>query len=230
MTRTNSLHVMAESSAALVDDYDLTGMLARVTREAGSALGADAAGLLVTNTRAELELLSATSHRAAELEIYQALNGVGPCQECMRLQAVSGFDLEDVAARWPALEELMATRGFRFVLAAPLRWRGEMLGGLNLFFADQSGASEDVQRDAQIYGDLLTLFIVNSRPMDVESARERVEAALAGRVVIEQAKGVLVEREELDPAAAYERLLNEARERGEALTEVARTVVEQAYR
>lgn len=91
MTRTRTLDDLAGSSAALVQDYDLTTMLVRTIMDATRSLGAAAGGLLVTNSRGELELLSATSHEATLLETYQAITGEGPCRECMeRQEAVEG--------------------------------------------------------------------------------------------------------------------------------------------
>lgn len=55
---------------------------------------------------------------------------------------------------------------------------------------------------------------------------ERLQQALDSRVVIEQAKGVLVERGGLDPATAFDRLRRYARTHRSPLAEVARQVLE----
>src|SRR5436190_20688706 len=83
MNHSEFLATFASSSAALLQDYDLTGMLVQTIAEATAAVGADSAGLLVTNGIGDLELLSATSHAGVALEIYQAFSGEGPCQECV---------------------------------------------------------------------------------------------------------------------------------------------------
>jgi hypothetical protein len=225
MTRTHPMESLAGSSAALVQDYDLTGMLVRTIADATEFVDAEAGGLLVTNARGDLERLSATSHRAAELETYQALSGEGPCVECLRLGAATGFDVSDVRDAWPPLADLMEGGGYGYVLATPLRWRGALLGGLNLFWSTPPGDLRETEHEAQIYSDLLTLFIVNFRPMSSDTARERVDAALEGRALVEQAKGVLVEREGLDMAEAYGRLLEQAHERQVPLTRIAVEVV-----
>ncbi|MFC5731410.1 MULTISPECIES: ANTAR domain-containing protein [Nocardioides] len=228
MTRTPSHDSFAGSSAALVQDYDLTGRLVQTVSEAADHLGAAAAGLLVTNRAGELELLSATSHVAAALETYQALSGEGPCQECMRQEASVSFGLAEVTERWRPLAELMEAAGYTDIIAAPLRWRGTTLGGLNLFWTGLPGEVRELEVEAQVYGDILTLFIINSDPVSPGAARERLENALAGRAVIEQAKGVLAEQRALDLGDAYRQLLELEKETGQPLTEVARSLIRAA--
>ena len=228
MKRTRSLESIAGASAALVQDYDLAGALIKTVTEATELVGAEAGGLLVTNTRGELELLSATSHRTAELEAYQTFSGEGPCVECVEEVATVALDLDGVAARWPALATMMEDAGYVHVLASPLRWRGAALGGLNLFWQRAPDDMARSETEAQVFSDILTLFIVTSGAAGPEMARERIERALAGRAVIEQAKGVLAEREGLDMSAAYERLLELERSSGDPLTEVAERLITHA--
>ena len=55
---------------------------------------------------------------------------------------------------------------------------------------------------------------------------EQLQAALNSRVIIEQAKGVLAQRGNLDMHAAFDRLRGYARAHNLRLTEVARQIVE----
>jgi AmiR/NasT family two-component response regulator len=54
---------------------------------------------------------------------------------------------------------------------------------------------------------------------------DQLEHALHHRVVIEQAKGILMEREQLDAAGAFDRLRKAARARRRRVSEVAAEVV-----
>ena len=64
-----------------------------------------------------------------------------------------------------------------------------------------------------------------TRVEQLEIAVEQLEHALAARIVIEQAIGVLSERQHLAPRAAFERLRKAARSRGRKVHELARMVV-----
>jgi AmiR/NasT family two-component response regulator len=57
-----------------------------------------------------------------------------------------------------------------------------------------------------------------------------LQGALDSRVVIEQAKGVLVGRHGLSPREAFQRLRGFARDQRRPLTEVAKAVVDAAQR
>lgn len=124
----------------------------------------------------------------------------------------------------------MERSGYRHVIASPLLWRGAALGGLNLFFGDDPADGDGTRTGARLYSDLLTLFIVNAGPLDPAAARERLDEALEVRAVVEQAKGVLAEREGLDMPHAYDRLLDLEREEGRPLTDVARRLIADAHR
>ncbi|MCR1785270.1 ANTAR domain-containing protein [Nocardioides carbamazepini] len=228
MTGSDFLTNLAEFSAALLQDYDLPGMLVRTTSEAVAVADADAGGLLVLTDAGELELLSATSHSAVALETYQAFSGEGPCVACLESQGPLGFTRTEVAQRWPTIGMLMATTEYEYVLAAPLRWRGTALGGLNLFWTAQPDDVDTVQAETQVFADMLALFIVNSEPITPTAARRLVRAALEMRAVIEQAKGVLAVQENLDMSAAYLRLRELERVSGLSITEVARDILSSA--
>ena len=59
----------------------------------------------------------------------------------------------------------------------------------------------------------------------LRAAVSQLEHALAARITVEQAIGVLAERQHLAPRAAFERLRKAARSRGKKVHDVARLVV-----
>ena len=87
MTRLTVSEVLAGANAAIVGpDLDVTGALASLLTGVTGALPADAAAVLVT-TEGSLEVLAATSHRVADLEVYQAQVDEGPCLDAMHTGA-----------------------------------------------------------------------------------------------------------------------------------------------
>ncbi len=85
MTTRTAGDAFAAATAALVTQTDTAGILANVLADTAEVLQADSVGLLVyTPRRSQLELLSSTSHVAAELELYQLQHDTGPCLEVLQ--------------------------------------------------------------------------------------------------------------------------------------------------
>ena len=91
---------LAQVSAMLVTEEDLSGVVATGIAEAARAVGADGAGvLLVVPGRDDLDVLASTSHVDADLEAYQAAVLEGPCVETVRTQLpVAVASLDEAAA------------------------------------------------------------------------------------------------------------------------------------
>jgi AmiR/NasT family two-component response regulator len=80
---------------------------------------------------------------------------------------------------------------------------------------------------AQAFADLATLSIVQHRPSaEAQRLNERLSGVLTSRVVIEQAKGVISERADVDLAEAFSRLRGYARSHNLRLTDVAQAVID----
>lgn len=73
-------------------------------------------------------------------------------------------------------------------------------------------------------------MIVQSVDLTAGQVDDQVRAALAGRIVIEQAKGVLADALDLDMAAAYLHLVDHAAATGTTLTDTAAHLIAQAQR
>ena len=119
----------------LVDDYDIIDMLDRLVAHIVALLAADAAGILLADTRQNLRVVAASSEDAQLMELLQLQNEQGPCLDCYRTgAAVAVPDLAEAADRWPAFAAATDQAGaFRSVHALPLRLRREAIGALNLF-------------------------------------------------------------------------------------------------
>ncbi|WP_109473223.1 GAF and ANTAR domain-containing protein [Ornithinimicrobium cavernae] len=224
--RPSPAHALAAATAALVQPYDITDVLAGMLPEVTTALGGRAAGLLVRQPGGELELLASTSHAATEIELYQTQSDEGPCVDCVRaLRPVGAHGRDTMCSRWPELGPAMVAAGYLGVHAEPLRWHGRALGGLNVFFQDEQPLPEDTLALVRAFADIMTLALVQTQqPSDRELAAHLREA-LDSRIVIEHAKGVLMHAEGLDPETAYTTLRTRANDKGVAVTDLARKLV-----
>jgi ANTAR domain-containing protein/GAF domain-containing protein len=212
----------------LVDDYDIIALLDQLVGHCATLLEADAAGLLLGDSRGELRVVAATSEDAQLMEVLALQADEGPCLECYRSAApVSVSDLADAAARWPAFSAAVAHVGaFRSVHALPMRLRGQAIGALNLFRGTPGPLPDADLALGQALADVATIGILQERAIRRgEVLTEQLQGALNSRVAVEQAKGVIAQLFDLGMDEAFGVLRDHARRGNLRLAEVARGVV-----
>jgi hypothetical protein len=227
MTHLSVAQVIARANASLVGaDLDVAGIIASLLAGAAEALPADAAAVLVRSD-GSLDLLAATSHRVADLEVHQAQVDEGPCVDTIELGSdVDVVGREAIEERWPSSGPVISSSGYASVHATPMTWHGVTFGGLNLFRVEPTSFLP-LQMECQALADAVTLAIVN-RYLDVDHVTNGLRAALEERALVEQAKGALAYARSLDMPTAYDALLAMAQSEGRTLGVMARRVMDQA--
>jgi GAF domain-containing protein len=211
----------------LVADYDVVELLDQLVEASVALLGVTAAGLLLDDQKGSLALVASSSEGTRLLEIFQLQTNEGPCLDCVRTgKAVTSADLEADRDRWPVFVPEALAAGFRSVTAVPLRLRAETIGGLNMF-SDTATLLADDDRDlAQALADVATIGILQQRSAHRTSVlAEQLQHALNSRVVIEQAKGVIADRDQVSMDVAFATLRKHARDHNLKLGDVAFAVV-----
>jgi len=230
MTADSSIEAFARAASALVREHDLTDVVATLLGDAVQSMGAASGGLLMRDGD-RLELLAATSHTAEHLELFQMQEQSGPCHEAISTgKAVEVHGAEAITERWHDVGRAIVAAGHSAVRAHPLIWRGDVLGAMNLFGGDGFASDQgiDLPTVGQAFADMATLVILTPERLSDEAIAERTRTALAGRTVVERAKGVLAYVEDLTVDAAYDRLRELARQRDLPLTAAAEEVLTRA--
>src|SRR5690242_7807708 len=204
--------VFVEMADTLVDDFDVIDFLHVLTERCVQLLGISAAGLLLTDGQDTLQLVAASSERTRLLELFQLQTDQGPCVDCFHTgQPISVADLP-TAGRWPRFTAAAAEVGFSAVHALPMRLRTEVIGALNLFDVEPGALDEGKLRIGQALADVATIGLLQQRAIHRRDVvTEQLQAALNGRILIEQAKGVLAERLRLPVDQAFTVLRSGAR-------------------
>nr|WP_240895547.1 ANTAR domain-containing protein [Kineococcus siccus] len=216
---------VAQVLAAHGEPLDLADRLVRHCRQ---LLGADAVGLVVDDGTGSLGLLACTSDEARSVELVQLTTQQGPCVECFRTASPGASpDPEDMRRRWPDFARTAVAQGISAVHTVPLTTPERTIGALNLFLHRPgllSTAQADVVRALASFG------AVGLSQLEHVAQGRRVQAqlqeALASRVVLEQAKGVLAERHRVHPDHAFDQLRKRARSSRRPLREVAQEVLD----
>jgi GAF domain-containing protein len=205
--------------------------LERVVATADALFGVDGTALMLIDQDQTLRNLATSDARAALLEELQAEHGEGPCIDAFEdKEPVAAGDLgsED---RWPAFAPPAAAGGLLAVLASPIPYSDHAVGVVAVFAGEPHPWTEAEREAIVAFTELVALLILNAmKASERGKLAGELQLALSSRVVIEQAKGVLVGRHGLTTRQAFERLRRLARDQRRPLSAVAREVVSAAER
>jgi signal transduction protein with GAF and PtsI domain len=174
----------------------------------------------------------AVSDAAMELlEQVQHDFGEGPCLAAYaedRVVAVEDLQSERV---WDRLAVVVGQLQVRAVLSVPVRLADQPVGTLDVYVtrprAWTSGEVEALGALAVVTAELVSTGVeLANREVEVAQLRR----ALASRVWIEQAKGVLAATGGVSPDAAFQQLRRRARSSSRKVVELAQEVVQEAQR
>jgi GAF domain-containing protein len=207
-------------------DTGLDAALQLAVAETDDLFEVDGAGLMLLSADGVLRYVAASDEAGRMLEALQEQFGEGPCVDAFLDDEPVLAD--DVAAdpRWPSVGPLAAGHGIRAVLGVPIDLREGPVGTLNVYAArprrwDQADVAA-IQAYTRVIASLLRAAV---RAHVSGKAATQLQQALDHRSLIEQAKGVLMERRGLDQQAAFELLRSRARSTRRRLDVVAREVV-----
>jgi len=116
--------------------------------------------------------------------------------------------------------------GIQAAVRVPVELQGGPIGTLDIYSATPRDWDDSELGTLQAYAGIVANLLGSAAAAQVKGRLvDQLQAALAHRALIEQTKGVLMEREHLDPAAAFERLRAVARSSSRKVADVARDVL-----
>lgn len=216
---------VAEIALALFAPRTVSGVLQRIVDEAATAVeGCDLAGLLLRRD-GEISTAAYSDPQVIEVDALQASTGEGPCLDV----ATSGgtlyaIDLAD-DARWPHFGPAGVAAGIRSVYAVQVSARRSSV--LNLYSRLPAAFGATDRAKALILAALAGLALASAEEREDDWQREvNLEAALATREVIGQAQGILMERERITAAEAFNTLRRASQHLNIKLRDVAQHLVD----
>ncbi|MET1017785.1 MAG: GAF and ANTAR domain-containing protein, partial [Leifsonia flava] len=140
--------------------------------------------------------------------------------------AVSVPDISRSPEKWARFRDSAHEQGFASVLALPMRLRETTIGALNLLRAETGELNERDVRAAQALADVATIGILHARSLrESDAVRDQLQRALSSRIVIEQAKGVISQTNDVSTDDAFNLMRKYARNHGMLLSIVAENIV-----
>lgn len=211
----------------LASDFDVVDFLYGLSVDSLEILGADAAGVMLTDGRGALRLIASSEERMRLLELFELQGAQGPCLDAFSGGAAVQAGAADSRARWPDFAQHASEVGFRRMGAVPLRVRADVIGALNLFRSRDEAFTDAEMEIAQAMAEIAAIALIQERALrEHDLLIGQLQTALNGRVIIEQAKGMLAEYLTVTVDEGFQLLRTYARDRNRKLTEVASAVID----
>ena len=221
------VRAVGDYAQALLTDYDIGTVLYQLTDHVTAVLGADGAGVSLANDSPDLTFVAATDGNIAAIEQEQVDARQGPCHHAYRTgQLTAVVDLEH-EHRWPSYRSTALEHGARAVLAVPMPVAERRIGALNIYRRTSHDWDDTEIQIARALADMASGYILNAgRLQQAHTLSQQLQRALDSRIIIEQAKGILAERNRTSPAEAFDRLRKHARSTNTRVHDVARQIVD----
>lgn len=217
----------ADYARTIARRYDIGDVLYRLTDQMLEVLDVDGAGVSIAERGGRLSFVTATDDRVARVEAAQIESGEGACYDAFVTgEPTTSADLT-AEGRWPGYVEVAAEHGLRGVAGIPMGTGEDRIGALNLYTAQpRTWRAEDLEV-GQLLADMATGYVMNARTLtESQLLANQLQHALDSRIVIEQAKGIIAERQGLDTADAFQLIRKHARSHNARLHDIAAAIVD----
>lgn len=211
----------------VAQEFDVVELLTTLADRCVEILDVAAAGLMLVAPEGDLRVIASSSEAMRLVELYELQAEEGPCLDCYNIrQPVLNEHLDQ--DRWPAFQQVALSAGFHTVHALPMRLRQQVIGALNLFHTSRQDLDAEDVVTGQALADAATITIMHQRAANEDRlVNAQLQEALNTRVVIEQAKGLIVGRTSLDMDAAFSRIRTYARNHNRKLSETAANILDE---
>jgi GAF domain-containing protein len=208
-------------------EHSLQSVVDKVTQLAARFLPGEPATSVTIVVGNRPRTVAASAELATDLDVVQYRLGDGPCLSAATTGTQSLILDTRSPEQWAAFAREASERGCGSVLSHPLPVQEKVAGALNVYARELSTGDRQTL-------DLVSRFaayavVPVSNMYLYESAVERVghlEAALDSRAVIDQAKGILMERFKFTADHAFQVLAQVSMEHNTKVRDVAQQFVE----
>ena len=227
--------VFARVSGLLLTEPVAGPAIAKIAQAAYQSMPASiGAGATLIDAQGHPTSRAATSALVEEADQLQYELGEGPCLAAWAGAATVRVDDAATETRWPRWSEASAQRGLMSCLSVPLLLPGhngtrpaEAIGALKVY-SDRPHAFDDGSEHLlELLAAPAAVMLANIQAHEsAEQLSAALKESLHSRSVIDMAKGVLMERLNLDERTALRALMDRSRQEGAPLFAVALSVLD----
>ncbi|MFC9838774.1 ANTAR domain-containing protein [Rhodococcus sp. NPDC127530] len=212
---------MADLARSLSAPRTLDERLRAVTATVVELMPCEAcSGILLVSGGNHFESVATTSDLLPELDHLQQVLGQGPCVAAAVNNLVVRTDDFRSEPRWPQFAEAAVGLGLLSSISVQLYTSGGKMGALNLFGFEPNAFGPEEEATVESFAAHAALALMAAR------TEEQLRSAVVSRDVIGQAKGMLMERFDVDAIRAFEMLSKLSQETNTRLSVLAQKVIE----
>jgi GAF domain-containing protein len=210
---------------SLDPERGLAPTLQQIADATKQLFAADAAGLMLVDADGQLRWASASDQTAQAVEDGQERLAQGPCAVAFSQRLPAAIRDLRTEPDWREFTQVLVSEGIRAALSVPVELDGGVIGTLDVYAHQPRDWDPSEVAALQAYAGLVASLLSAATTVQVKGRlADQLQAALEHRWLIEQAKGVLMGREQLDAQTAFERLRGVARASTRRVVDVARDV------
>jgi GAF domain-containing protein len=225
-TSTDTMRALEQLGSLALREHSMETLLQRVVDLTKLVMPGEteASISLLTNDKPTTAVF--TGQLALDCDESQYGRGYGPC-----LHAATSGEITEIAdtrtdTRWPDYARTAADRGALSSLSVPLPISEGMAGALNIYNREPDAFDEDSRSAAKKFVPYAAVAVSNMLTyQDARDMADNLQAALESRAVIDQAKGILMERHKLTADQAFQVLARTSMQHNRKLRVVAEELV-----
>ncbi|WP_410665360.1 GAF and ANTAR domain-containing protein [Amycolatopsis sp. lyj-84] len=208
--------VLGGIARTLQSEPDVESTLAAIVKGAVDHVGgAEYAGISLVERGRKVRTVAPTDGLVATIDEVQYRTGQGPCLDAIAEHQV--FRISDLTTekRWPTFTSKAAAIGVRSMLSFRLFVSETTLGSLNLYARARDVFDDQAADDGLMFATHAAIALAGAQ------TEERLHVALERRDVIGTAKGILMQRHNVDAVQAFAMLVDASQATNVKLYEVA---------
>lgn len=207
-------------------EHSLESVLQTVTAAATRVLPGEPLTSVTILDGHAAKTVAASGELALRLDEVQYQLGSGPCLSAASTGRTSELADTRDSQDWTEFSARAEAAGCRSVLSFPLPVREKVSGALNVYNREFSVVDDGTRALVYRFADYAVVPVSNMYLYETAVERaEHLAAALDSRAVIDQAKGILMERYKLTPDQAFQALTRVSMESNTKVRDIAERFV-----
>jgi GAF domain-containing protein len=220
--------VLREFTGAILNPYDLDELLHRLTQYTLDLLDASGCGIMLSDAEGKLAFAAASDEGVVRVELHQERVSEGACHDAFkRNELVIIEDIRTGGNEWPGYRDRVLDAGLHAVLGVPMNAVGRTIGVVNVYRQVPGPWSDADVEAAQILTAVGAGYVVHANDLRAQhDLTDNLQAAIASRDLIGQAKGIIMEREDVDAEHAFTLLRTLSQRENRKLRDIAQMVID----